>query len=96
MSTFKIYGVSTFNRKIEIQSATATGSATGSTVKVDQRLPAFGYNVRLPVEMAHLSPDAALEAFIAERTAERDALWHRIGVLNEQCEQARAMIGKSG
>ena len=95
MSKVRLYGAYVFGNKVEIQSTLATRATGGGTFKADERILALGCLSRIPAEDAHLSPDAALEAFIAERTAERDALWHRIGILNEQCEQARAMIGKS-
>jgi hypothetical protein len=93
MSKVQIYGVRELNGKIEIQSTLATRSANGATFTADRGIPAFEYGTRIPAEDAHLTLDAALEAFIAERTAIRDEHWRQIGILNNQCEQARAMIG---
>ena len=93
MSKVQIYGVYSGGQNIQIQSALATRSANGATFKVDEHLLAFGCRTRIPTEDAHLSPDAALEAFIAERTAKRDEHWRQIGLLNNQCGQARSMIG---
>lgn len=93
MSKVQIYGVREVNGKIEVQSVMATFSPSGATATAEVPLPAFGYRTRIPAEDAHLTLDAALEAFIAERTAIRDEHWRQIGILNNQCEQARAMIG---
>jgi len=93
MSKVQIYGVYASGQIIQIQSTLATRSANGATFTADKHLLAFGSRTRIPTEDAHLSPDAALEAFIAERTAKRDEHWRQIGILNNQCEQARSMIG---
>ena len=93
MSKVQIYGVYGIGDRIEVQSTLATPSTNGATFRTERGLPAFRYMVRIPTEDAHLTPDAALEAFIAERTAKRDEHWRQIGILNNQCEQARSMIG---
>jgi hypothetical protein len=93
MSKVQIYGVYGIGDRIEIQSTLATRSANGATFKAEKGIPAFEYGTRIPSEDAHLTPDAALEAFITERTAKRDEHWRQIGILNGQCEQARSMIG---
>ena len=93
MSKVQIYGVYAGGPNIKIQSTLATPSTNGATFKADEGILAFGCRTRIPTEDAHLSPDAALEAFIAERTAKRDEHWRQIGILNNQCEQARRMIG---
>lgn len=93
MKRVQIYGIYAGGSTIEIQSTPATRSANGATFKADEGILAFHFRNRIPAEEAHLSPDAALEAFIAERTEERDACWRRIGILNNQCGQARNMIG---